>query len=334
MKKREWPFPAYPNGWFQIGYSDELEDRGVQPLEVFGRDLVLFRDAEGTARVLDAHCRHLGAHLGYGGTVDEGGLRCPFHGWLWNGDGRCTEIPYAAKVPKGAQIGSWSVTERNGLLYLWHHAEGKAPDREVPEIEEVHSADWTAFTKLRWKVQSRMYDMGENAVDHVHFKYLHGASGAPTLEQRVGEDGTASNFSEMEMTTPKGPVPGSIESRGFGPGLGMVRVQGIVDTIILNNSTPIDEETVDVRFSYMQRETEDPRTERIGQAMLRDLKKQMEQDIVVFEHKRYWKRPLLVAEDGPIGEYRRRARKFYSGDFSSLDDGVEEGGADGSSGAE
>ena len=68
--------------------------------------------------------------------------------------------------------------------------------------------------------------------------------------------------------------------------------------------------------------------------MLRDLKKQMEQDIVVFEHKRYWKQPLLVAEDGPIGEYRRRARKFYSGDFSSLDDGAEEGGADGSSGAE
>ena len=58
----------------------------------------------------------------------------------------------------------------------------------------------------------------------------------------------------------------------------MVRVQGVVDTIILNNSTPIDDETVDVRFSYLQRRTEDPRTERIGQAMLRDLKKQMEQN--------------------------------------------------------
>lgn len=327
MRKREWPFPAYPNGWFQVAYSDELPDRGVSPLEVFGRDLVLFRDADGVPRVLDAHCRHLGAHLGYGGTVDEGGIRCPFHGWLWNGEGVCTQIPYAKKIPKGAHIGVWSSCERNGLIYLWHHALGEAPGFEVPVIEEVGSDAWTDFTKLRWTVKSRMYDMGENAVDHVHFKYLHGASGAPTLDQRVAEDGTARNYSEMEMTTPKGPVPGSIESRGFGPGLGCVRVKGVVDTIILNNSTPIDEETVDVRFSYIQRQTDDPHEKRVGQAMLRDLKRQMEQDIVVFEHKRYWKRPLLVAEDGAIGEYRRRARKFYSGEFYELEEGDSEGDA-------
>ena len=328
MRKREWPFPAYPNGWFQIGYSDELLERQVEPLEVFGRDLVLFRSAEGAPRVLDAHCRHLGAHMGYGGCVEEGGIRCPFHGWLWSAEGKCTDIPYAKKVPKGARIGSWPVCERNGLIYLWHHAEGASPNLEIPEIGEISSGEWTPFTKLQWQVKSRMYDMGENAVDHVHFKYLHGASGAPSLEQRENADGTVSNYSEMEMTTPKGGVPGSIESRGFGPGLGMVRVKGVVDTIILNNSTPVDEETVDVRFSYLQRETDDPRTKRVGEAMLRDLKMQMEQDIVVFEHKRYWKRPLLVAEDGPIGKYRRRARKFYSGEFYPLEeDESDEGSA-------
>ena len=320
MRKREWPFPAYPNGWFQIGYGEDLPAKGVQPLEYFGRDLVLFRDEAGVPRALDAHCRHLGAHMGYGGEVDGDGIRCPFHAWRWNAGGVCTDIPYAKKIPKGAQIGAWEVCERNGLLYLWHHAEGKKADTEIPVIEEVSSGEWTPFTCLRWQVKSRMYDMGENAVDHIHFKYLHRASGAPTLEQRVGDDGTVRNYSEMEMTTPKGPIPGSIESRSFGPGLGMVRVKGIVDTIILNNSSPGDEETVDVRFSYMQRKTEDARQQRIGAAMLRDIKKQMEQDIEVFEHKRYWERPLLVAEDGPIGEYRRRARRFYSGEFYSLDD--------------
>ena len=57
MRKREWPFPAYPNGWFQIGYAEDLPAKGVQPLEYFGRDLVLFRDEADVARVLDAHCR-------------------------------------------------------------------------------------------------------------------------------------------------------------------------------------------------------------------------------------------------------------------------------------
>jgi hypothetical protein len=49
--------------------------------------------------------------------------------------------------------------------------------------------------------------------------------------------------------------------------------------------------------------------------MIEELKRQMEQDIVIFEHKKYLTRPLLVPEDGPIAEYRRAARKNYSGEF-------------------
>src|SRR5512145_2144386 len=83
------PFPAYPNGWFRVAYSHELARAEVRPLFLLGRDLVLFRDEEGVARVLDAHCRHLGAHLGHGGKVEGGGIRCPFHAWRWNGEGVC-----------------------------------------------------------------------------------------------------------------------------------------------------------------------------------------------------------------------------------------------------
>ena len=163
-----------------------------------------------------------------------------------------------------------------------------------------------------------MYDMGENAVDHIHFKTLHGASGTPTNEQRRGADGSVSNLSQMKMTTPRGPVTGSIDSKGAGPGFGLVRVHGVAETIILTTNTPIDAEQVQVRFSYLQRATEDPHEQRVGEAMLRDLEHQMEQDIVIFENKRYWTRPLLVKEDGPIGEYRKRARRWYSGDFFRL----------------
>jgi hypothetical protein len=57
------PIPPVPNGWFQVAYSDELPVNGVMPLQYFGQHLVLFRDGEGVARVLDAFCPHLGAHL-------------------------------------------------------------------------------------------------------------------------------------------------------------------------------------------------------------------------------------------------------------------------------
>ena len=200
--RREFPFPAFPDGWFVVAWSDELEAGGVLPLRYFGQDLVLFRGEDGVPRALDAHCRHLGAHLGHGGKVEGGAIRCPFHAWRWTGDGRCDDIPYAKRIPKGAQIRAWPVLDRSGLILLWHHAEGEAPSYDVPEIPEVGAADWTPFTKLDWTVKSRMYDMGENAVDHVHFKYLHGASGTPTRERRTDSDGSVRNSSRMQMRRP------------------------------------------------------------------------------------------------------------------------------------
>src|SRR3546814_20378279 len=64
-----------PTGWFHIGWGAEIPPGGVKPPRYFGQGLVAFRSAGGVLSVLDAHCRHLGAHLGYGGTV---GKECDF----------------------------------------------------------------------------------------------------------------------------------------------------------------------------------------------------------------------------------------------------------------
>ncbi len=82
-------FPPYANGWFQIAYSDELSPGEARPLHNFGRDFVLFRTETGVAHVLDAHCPHLGAHLGHGGKVEGEVIRCPFHAYTFDGNGSC-----------------------------------------------------------------------------------------------------------------------------------------------------------------------------------------------------------------------------------------------------
>ena len=56
-----------PFGWFMVAYTDELLVGEVKPLFYFGKDLVLWRGEDGRARVIDAYCKHLGAHMGYGG---------------------------------------------------------------------------------------------------------------------------------------------------------------------------------------------------------------------------------------------------------------------------
>ena len=97
-----------PTGWFQVAWSTDLEVGDVKPLHYFGADLVMFRDLDGAVRVLDAHCQHLGADLSHGGCVVEGGIQCPFHGWVWNGDGRNVQIPYEPQPERGRRVRSWA----------------------------------------------------------------------------------------------------------------------------------------------------------------------------------------------------------------------------------
>lgn len=317
LPNERYPFPAYANGWSRIALTEDLAAGEVQAIRYFGRELVLFRTRSGEARVLDAHCRHLGAHLGRGGTVDGEGIRCPFHAWCWDGAGNCIDIPYAKRIPPSAKLRAWPVCERNGFVFMHFHSEGEPPSDEVPEVPEYADPEWSPFTRLRWKIRARSYDMGENAVDDVHFRYLHGAASAPRT-RRGDVRGSSSNLSKMQLDTPQGRVGGSIESTSV-PGMGLVYVRGICDTLIVITGIPIDGEYVDQMFSYTQKVGQDEGRTRLGKALLRDLEKQMNEDVVVFEHKRYFTNPLLVPEDGPIADYRRRARASYSGDFSALE---------------
>ena len=60
-----------PYGWYCVAYSDELSEAEVKPVHYFGEELVLYRTPQGQACLTEAYCPHLGAHLGYGGTVDD-----------------------------------------------------------------------------------------------------------------------------------------------------------------------------------------------------------------------------------------------------------------------
>ena len=306
------PFPAYPNGWFRVAYADELAPRDVRPLRYFGRDLVLFRDEAGVAHLLDAHCRHLGAHLGHGGKVEGGGIRCPFHAWRWNGDGVCDDIPYAKRIPVGAKIRAWTLVEKNGVIFTWYHAKDEPPAYALPDLPQVGHPDWTPFEIRRWRVHSRWLDMNENAVDRVHFRYVHGTRNIPEGEVEL-EGHVLRCRNRVRFGTPRGTVDGGLDTTDFGPGLQTVHLTGIVETLMVNTSTPIDEETTDTSFAYTVHTAGDPETARgVGAAIIRDLEKQMSEDIPIWENKKYFTNPLLCEGDGKFGVYRKWMRQFFS----------------------
>jgi len=306
------PFPANPNGWFRALYSTELGPCEVRPLHIFGRELVAFRDEEGASHILDAHCRHLGAHLGYGGRVEGRGLRCPFHAWQWDGSGACINIPYAKRIPPGARLRSWTTVERNGLIMIWHHAEEKLPTFEIPDLPEYGSSEWSPYEVRRWKVRSRWLDMNENAVDQVHFRYVHGTHTVPRTE--VEMDGPVLRCrSRMKMGTPRGEIDGGIDTTDWGPGFQTVRVSGIAETLMVNTATPIDDDYTDVSFAYSVKQGAGRSSRQgVGAALIRDLENQMAQDIVIWENKKYFEKPLLCDGDGAFPVYRRWMRQFFA----------------------
>ena len=117
------PLPS-PSGWFAIGVSEDFPSEQAVPGHWFDQDLVVFRSADGTLGALDAYCPHLGAHLGYGGTVNGGFITCPFHGWQWAPDGTCISVPYGnRRVPK-VRAQSVSIIEQDGVVLLWRGADG------------------------------------------------------------------------------------------------------------------------------------------------------------------------------------------------------------------
>ena len=164
MQEPRFPFPI-PYGWFQVAYPEDLQPGEVTPLKYWARDLVLWRDHEGAFHLQDAYCPHLGAHLGVGGKVEGGTLECPFHGWRYDGDGNCTNIPYSQRTNKKARVRTYPTVERNGFVLAWYHPHEDAPRWDIPVIDEIGDPGWSDYYKSTYIIRTIPQEM---SVSYTH----------------------------------------------------------------------------------------------------------------------------------------------------------------------
>jgi len=303
-----------PSGWYAVAVSEALAPSEVQGVFYFGRELVVFRTEAGRASVFEAHCPHLGAHFAYGGKVEGERLKCPFHGWAFKTDGECAAIPYATRIPAGARAGVLPTAERNGFVFAWWDAAGREPWFEIPNVPEATDANWSSPDRYEWTVRAHGQELGENGVDSAHFRFVHGTRNVPATEAE--EDGAYRHaFSPIEMKTPRGDVRGGIDSHQAGMGFATTRFTGICETLEVATTTPIDAERVHVRYAFVQPKQggQDPVGGAAG-AIIRDIVKQMNEDVPIWENKRYVPRPALCEGDGPIAAFRRWCEQFYPED--------------------
>jgi phenylpropionate dioxygenase-like ring-hydroxylating dioxygenase large terminal subunit len=286
----------------------------VRPLFYFDRHLVLWRDDDGIAHLNDAHCPHLGAHIGHGGGVAGTDVVCPFHGWRFDADGANTEIPYSDRVNRSCRLGSYPLIERNGLLLAWYHPDGVDPMWEIPEIEEFSGVE--AYTEAAYRefdVEAPWQEMAENGADSAHFGFVHGQAIVPTVDS-LDIDGPVMRMrSTQRWPTPDGVVDAFVEAVSYGPGVSVIRMTGVIDTISIGCNTPMATDRCHLRFAFtVKRLGDDALTALVGDSFIDLLTQQIGEDVRVWQHKTFIERPALAAEDGPIMKFRSWASQFYA----------------------
>ena len=181
--------------WMPIAAVAELDDRPTKPVRLLGENLVLYKDKAGTYGLVDRHCPHRRADLSYG-WADDCGLRCHYHGWLWDHTGRCLQQPFEevahpeARFKDRVRIKAYPVEAKAGLLWAYL---GPPPAPLVPTWEPFTWAN--GFVQIVFsEVPCNWFQCQENSIDPVHFEWLHsnwsralgGAGGRSPAHLKVG----------------------------------------------------------------------------------------------------------------------------------------------------
>ena len=184
------PFTWKVTGWFMVGWSAEFPAGEVRPCRYFGEDLVAYRDESGELHVLQAHCSHLGAHIGHGGKVVGDCVECPFHGWRWGPDGTNRYIPYQPDRPNRAvDAARVPGREQYGCVFVWHQPRARSRSGRcrisslVPAVRDrpvgLLPALSGVFTAHDENEPVHPQIVLENGPDSAHFEYVHGATVTP-----------------------------------------------------------------------------------------------------------------------------------------------------------
>lgn len=319
------PMTPYPNGWYKVAFSDELKAGDVKPLHCFGQELVLFRTSDGTPQIFDAYCPHLGAHLGHGGVVKDNALQCPFHGWCFNLEGRCCEVPYTRHNPR-ARMKVWPVREINWVVMVYYDADGRSPSWEFPQISELQSDDWVAVKGRDFVLQSHPQELLENFVDTAHFAHLHKSVIASTASLGVSTQGTvlrhkmkAKNMLGLGASSLSTTVSSEYVNSLYGLGFAQTRYQSaevVGINLVLNFFiTPVDDNCIVLSQLILVKKVLCSKllAKCFTKLLLEKfVNKGLEEDKQMWEQKAFLSSPALCKEEQPIRQYRNWAKQFYA----------------------
>jgi nitrite reductase/ring-hydroxylating ferredoxin subunit len=183
--------PGTPGGeylrrfWQPVAFGRDL---GETPLRVriLGEDLVAFRDRRGRAGLLHLHCAHRGTSLEFGIPVERG-LRCCYHGWVYDVDGRCLATP---GEPPGSRLkervwqGAYPTREFTGLIFAYLGPPERRPS--FPIFDSYDVPGHRLMPAAKFTLPCNWLQVKDNSMDPVHTAFLHALSSGYQFTEAFG----------------------------------------------------------------------------------------------------------------------------------------------------
>jgi 3-Ketosteroid 9alpha-hydroxylase C-terminal domain len=278
---------SFGRGWYCIAESNEVSADAMKPVSYFGQQLIVYRDAD----------------------------VCPFHKWRFDAaSGKCVSIPYTKIIPPQAKLTLYPVREMGGMVLMWWHPKGAAPDFEpfdsshvtAPEASWLRAGDYDRVSSVPFR------DLFENLFDTAHVQELHNSKVMPSIENvtRTAYGLRVDYGKAIDAPTPVNSMTGHFSGLGLmtqiieGEGFGMIQTA---------TATPIDLERLRLHVRLYMRDTGSVELNKMmHEVTVSRTITEIEQDAAVLDFKKHLKRPLICAGDGPIMRYRAYADEFYA----------------------
>ena len=161
--------------WHPVAAVTEFDDRNIKPVRLMGEDLVLYRDLSGDYGLMQRNCPHRRADLAYG-YVEEHGIRCNYHGWKFESNGKCTSQPFEDttvipinKSRDSVKFDNYVAQAHAGMVWAYM---GPMPAPLIPNFEPFTYEN--CFVQIVFSdIPCNWLQCQENGMDPVHFEWLH-----------------------------------------------------------------------------------------------------------------------------------------------------------------
>jgi cholesterol 7-dehydrogenase len=335
QKAADFP-PPFPNGWFVVEHSHSLAKGQVREIQAFGVVLALFRGFDGKAQVLDGICPHLGANLGATGVVSGNCLKCIFHGWEFDRDGKCTKVVGTDTIPANSTVRRYPTREVNGLILVYYDADGSDPLWELETFAPINDGTWYMGGTTYNVVHAHINEIPENGSDAAHLNVLHqpfvvdsmDAAGfqhtwtctweADKVQPHKSEIRLRQGITVGGWRVPIGDIDAHISP--VGPGIVILNLDTIFGKVVVYETLLPTRVTSQIARHIIFASPTVPRV--VAKIIMTAFEEQFNRDVPIWESKKFLPKPLISKADGPIMNFRRWMQQFYSPSSTTFADAL------------